>query len=203
MIHAYNKLYLNKARSTLASLFDYAVYDCGLSLSTVWDTFRFSDIGHRFEVGDPSIVAGRSGVELAMSLFNVDKEHHPRYDKTPEYWVGWAIGYYQWYRNLHFDEISLPIDVVRTLYNPYHEMDILQFCDQMDILLDYDRTTSKLKRIRMSMGLSQSELALLTDIPIRTIQQYEQKQKDINGARAEYVILLARALDCDPIDLLE
>ena len=203
MIHAYNKLYVSKARSTLASLFDYAVHDCGLSLSDVWNTFRSSDIGHRFEVGDPSIVAGRSGIELAMGLFNVDKEHHPRYDKTPEYWVGWAIAYYQWYRNLRFEEIMLPIEVVRTLYAPYHEMDILQFCDQMDILLGYDKTTSNLKRIRMSMGLSQGELAALTGIPVRTIQQYEQKQKDINGARAEYVILLAKVLDCDPIYLLE
>ena len=203
MIHAYSKLYLSKARSTLASMLDYAVYDCGLSLSHVWETFRFSEIGHRFEVGDPSIVAGRSGIELAMELFNVDNEHHPRYDKTPEYWVGWALAYYQWYRNLTFAEIALPIEVVRTLYNPYHEMDILQFCDQMDILIGRDRTTSNLKRIRMSMGLTQGELASLTGIPVRTIQQYEQKQKDINGARAEYLILLARALDCDPACLLE
>ena len=53
------------------------------------------------------------------------------------------------------------------------------------------------------MGLSQSQLAKLTGIPVRTIQQYEQGQKDINKARAEYVITLARALYCDPQQLLE
>lgn len=41
------------------------------------------------------------------------------------------------------------------------------------------------------------------DVPLRTIQQYEQKQKNINHARADYVIRLAKALYCRPEDLLE
>ena len=49
----------------------------------------------------------------------------------------------------------------------------------------------------------QDQLAKLTGIPVRTIQQYEQGQKDINRARAEYLIALSRALYCDPQLLLE
>lgn len=61
---------------------------------------------------------------------------------------------------------------------------------------------TSLKRIRIRNGLSQSQLAKACGIPVRTIQQYEQRQKDINKARAEYLIALARALNCDPSQLL-
>ena len=57
--------------------------------------------------------------------------------------------------------------------------------------------------MRLSRGLSQKELANMTSIPIRTIQQYEQKQKNINNAQANYVLSLAQALSCSPKDILE
>lgn len=60
----------------------------------------------------------------------------------------------------------------------------------------------KLKNIRLLNGLSQSELAKASGIPVRTIQQYEQGQKNLAKARAEYLISLARALNCDPASLI-
>lgn len=60
----------------------------------------------------------------------------------------------------------------------------------------------KLKNIRLLNGLSQSELATVSGIPVRTIQQYEQGQKNLAKARAEYLISLARALNCDPASLI-
>ncbi len=59
-----------------------------------------------------------------------------------------------------------------------------------------------LKRMRKKNGLSQSGLAVAAGIPVRTIQQYEQGQKDIRKARSEYIIALSRALNCDPSILL-
>ena len=203
MIHAYSECYLQKARTCLGDLLDYSVHDSHYSLKDVWNIFINSSLAARFEVGDPSIVAGRSGIELAMELLNVNDAHYPRYDRSKEYWVGWAISYYQWYRNIRFKDIQVPIDDIISLYSPYHEMDILHFCDRLDSLQGYDNTTSNLKRLRNKAGLTQNELSSLTGIPVRTIQQYEQKQKDINGARSEYLILLARALQCDPAMILE
>lgn len=52
-------------------------------------------------------------------------------------------------------------------------------------------------------GLSQSELAEISDIPVRTIQQYEQKQKNINDAKAENVVKLAKALNTSVEKLME
>lgn len=61
---------------------------------------------------------------------------------------------------------------------------------------------SALKKMRKKNGLSQSDLAAASGIPVRTIQQYEQGQKDIGKARAEYLIILSRVLGCDPASLI-
>lgn len=62
---------------------------------------------------------------------------------------------------------------------------------------------SALKRFRAYAMLSQGELAERTGIPVRTIQQYEQRQKNINNAKAETIFRLAKALYCNPDDLFE
>ncbi|MBR3918457.1 MAG: helix-turn-helix transcriptional regulator [Clostridia bacterium] len=43
----------------------------------------------------------------------------------------------------------------------------------------------------------------MSDIPVRTIQQYEQNQKNINAAKAETVVKLAKALNCTVEALME
>ena len=60
-----------------------------------------------------------------------------------------------------------------------------------------------LKEMRLRNGLSQSRLAAASGIPVRTIQQYEQRRKDINKASADSIIRLAYVLNCEPSSLLE
>lgn len=55
----------------------------------------------------------------------------------------------------------------------------------------------------MRWGLSQRELAELSDVAFRTIQQYEQRQKDINRASGETLLKLARTLGCSVEDIIE
>ena len=62
---------------------------------------------------------------------------------------------------------------------------------------------SCLKRIRQIAGLSQNQLAQSSGVPVRTIQQYEQRQKNINKAQAEYIFMMASALGCQPEALIE
>ncbi len=59
-----------------------------------------------------------------------------------------------------------------------------------------------LKKMRIKNGLSQNGLAKASGVPVRTIQQYEQRQKDLSKARAEYLIALSRVLGCDPSRLI-
>ncbi len=87
------------------------------------------------------------------------------------------------------------------MYNPYHEMDIMQFVDAIEEKAN-DHQKSQLKRLRLYAGLTQKELSERTDIPLRTIQQYEQGQKDISHARADSIVKLAKALYCNVEDII-
>lgn len=126
-------------------------------------------------------------------------------NKSSEYWCGWALAYFQWYTNLSFIQINkyIPINEILSFYSPYHEMDITHFCDKMIELYNERKNYSNLKNYRLLAGLSQKELASITEIPIRTIQQYEQKQKNINVAKTETVLKLAKALNSSVENLIE
>lgn len=82
-------------------------------------------------------------------------------------------------------------------------MDIRQFCDKMNGLYKTAKSETNLKLLRQSAGMSQRELSAISNVPLRTIQQYEQRQKNINKAQTEYLIMLARALFCNIEDLVE
>ena len=97
----------------------------------------------------------------------------------------------------------IPIKDIMALYSPYHEMDIRQFVDRMNTLYRTAQPDTNLKLLRKKAGLSQRVLAELSGVPVRTIQQYEQRQKNINKAQAEYIVMLARVLCCGIEDLIE
>ena len=211
MIRAYDKVYLDKARTGLGRMLDFAVYDLEYDIAEFFDLFISSGVAEGIERGEFSLIAGMSGVELAYRVLErsgVERERiQPRYtmDRSEEYWTGWALAYYQWETSLSFAEIvrCVPIKDIQRLYSPYHEMDIRQFCDRMNALYRASQPESNLKRLRSKVGLSQRELAEISGIPLRTIQQYEQRQKNINKAQAEYLVMLARALCCGVEDFIE
>lgn len=62
---------------------------------------------------------------------------------------------------------------------------------------------SKLQDRRKAAGLSQSQLAAMVPMSVRTLQHLERGSLDINKAAAMTVYKLARALKCDVRDLLE
>lgn len=126
-------------------------------------------------------------------------------NRSEEYWSGWALAYYQWETGLSFSEIVkyIPIKEVVSLYTPYHEMDIRHFTDKMNALYKSAKPDTNLKIIRTKFNLSQKELADISGVPVRTIQQYEQRQKNINKAQTESLAMLSKALSCKIEDLLE
>lgn len=62
---------------------------------------------------------------------------------------------------------------------------------------------TNLKKFREQAGLTQQQLANTTGVNIRMIQDYEQKHKDINNARAITLLKLASTLNCSIEDLME
>ena len=211
MIHAYDKLYLEKARTSLARMFDFAVHDLGFELADFFKLFIVSGYADLFGKGDIRTIAGCSGIELTYAVLDkcniTYKRVTPRndMDRSREYWAGWALAYYQFHSVLSFASIEkqVPINDIIAMYNPYHEMDIHHFVDHMNNLIHANRQEANLKRLRLYAKLSQRELARESEIPLRTIQQYEQRQKNINKAGADYIITLARVLGCKAEDLLE
>ncbi|MGN1156076.1 MAG: helix-turn-helix domain-containing protein [Agathobacter sp.] len=211
MICAYDKVYLEKARIALGRMLDYGVYDLKFDITSFFDMFIQSGVAARFEDGDYEILVGRSGVELACHIIRIIAPDtplpKPRFtaNRSEEYWTGWALAYYQWETARTFSDIIkyTPISDIQALYAPYHEMDIRHFTDAMNNLYQSQKVDSNLKLLRLNRGLTQRELSELSGVPLRTLQQYEQRQKNINKAQAEYMIMLSKALYCQPQALLE
>ena len=179
MIRAYHKVYLEKARNNLGRMLDFATYDLGYDPCTFFDLFMNSGLAKRFEKGEFNVTVGMSGVELAYRVLELTQHQvedpQPRYtaERSPEYWAGWALAYYQWETAMSFLDIleCVPLDDIIRMYSPYHEMDIRQFCDRMNELYRAANPETKLKQMRQRAGMSQSELAEQSGIPVRTIQQ--------------------------------
>ena len=208
---AYDEVYLDCAKRVLGRMLDFAVHDLNYSIDEFFELFIKSGIATRFEHGDFTILAGKSGIEVAYEVLEkvqIEIERvTPRFtvNRSEEYWTGWALAHYQWETALSFEEIEkfIPIHYVKALYSPYHEMDIRHFIEKMNDLYREAKPDTNLKRKRKQVGLSQSELAELSGIPVRTIQQYEQRQKHINKAQVEYLFKLSNALGCDIECLME
>ncbi|MEZ3467189.1 MAG: helix-turn-helix domain-containing protein [Schaedlerella sp.] len=217
MICAYDRLYLDKARISMGRMLDFAVHELKYNIELFFQMFIESGTAGRFERGDSATIAGKSGVETAYDVIDyivrsqgkekweVRMEVSCPMERSPEYWAGWALAYYQWRTGLGYQEINtyVPIQEIVRMYHPYHEMDIQQFCDRMNELLRARKEETNLKRYRMDAGMSQRELAEASGVPLRTIQQYEQRQKNMNHASISTVAALGRALVCPPEKLLE
>ena len=211
MIHAYIENYLYHSRKNFGTMLDAGVRHFHCTLVNFYGLFLDSTLARRFAAGEPDILVGHSGIELAFEVMSEHEIKPPKgkpifaEERSPEYWTGWALAYYQWRRNWDFTEINsfAPIEKIHSLYHPYHEMDIMSFVDILDEWYHLAHPDSRLKNIRLESGISQSQLATLSGVPLRTIQQYEQRQKNINAARADALLSLAKALHCTPEKLLE
>lgn len=61
---------------------------------------------------------------------------------------------------------------------------------------------SRLKFMREDKGMSQSELSKKSGVGLRSIQMFEQGNRDINKAQVITVLQLAEALDCDIYEII-
>ena len=211
MTRAYREYYLEDAMECLGAMLEDAVMLFKVPLERFWPLFLASPVSTRFAAGDPYILAGSSGWELAVRILEdagVSFPHN-RPDglrpRTPEYWAGWALAQYQWYRGFSFAEIEsfAPLASVVALYAPFHEMDIRHFHDELDARYRAAHPETRLREFRKAAGLTRDQLAARAQVSSRLIEQYEQRRRDINAARADTFLSLATALRCPPGALLE
>ena len=127
----------------------------------------------------------------------------PSLRHSPEFWTGWVLAYYQWYTCRPFSEITsvMPVSAMRDLYGTLHEADLMRFVETMEAQM-IPRNTN-LEILRKKANLSQSELAAMSGVSLRSIQMYEQRQSDISHAQFNTLNAMARVLNCSVYDLMD
>jgi len=211
MIHAFQEIYLNNIRDTLGNILDYAINTCGIDGSDYIKLFVASSASAKIENGEPDYLAGKSGIEIAREIYyeTTGKELRTQPSETigrsAEYWIGWAVAYYQWYSGRKYQDIfkAISFEDLERMYPTLHEADISKFVDIADKRVREFFPETNLKRIRTAYGCSQSELSRGSGVSLRSIQMYEQRNKDINKASAETVFCLAKYLGCTMEDIVE
>ena len=83
-------------------------------------------------------------------------------------------------------------DEIRSMYWPPHEAPESKFVAIFDEMRTERAKATNLRTLREAAGLSQSQLAKAS-VGVRSIQLYEQRQKDINKAQGIALYRLSRA----------
>lgn len=223
---AYAETYLMDAMENLGDMAHCATTLLETPLEQFWPTFAASRVAREMAAGSPFYIEGRSGLELALEVCEQgglpfreeDLRARARGENlsgpeasasvleslSPSYWCGWILGYYQWQCNRSFAEINrlLPIGAVMNMYRTFHEESEERFCEAAGEIIAAGDDACGLKRQRLLLGLSQSQLARRSGVGLRAIQQYEQGAKDIGKASFDRIERLAGALHCEPRLLL-
>ena len=162
MIHAYQEIYLSKAQSVLGDAFDYAVNTCDIPGNDFVKLFLASSVSKRMENGEPTYLSGKSGIEIVREIVAETKgkelqiEAQDRFGRSKEYWIGWAVAYYQWYSGRKYRDIFkvVSFEDLQKMYYTLHEADITKFVDIVDSKIKEYFPETNLKRIRTAYGFT-------------------------------------------------
>ena len=88
---------------------------------------------------------------------------------------------------------------MHALYPTLHEADISKL---IDVIYKMFYPESALKMMRQKCHLSQSELARISGVKLRSIKTYEQGDLDICKAQYDTLCALASTLSCNVKDLI-
>ncbi len=195
----------------MGDAFDYAINDCKIDGAEFVKMFAASTACKKIENGEASYISGKSGIEIAIECIYeitgkaLSVEPSEKFNRSAQYWCGWAVCYYQWYSSRKYEDIFKAVlykDMLG-LYPTLHEASVEKFASVLDERVKAAYPKTNLKRIRTAYGCSQRELSEMSGVSLRSIQMYEQRKKDINKAQSESIYHLAKALGCTMEDLLE
>jgi hypothetical protein len=139
-MRAYQEIYLSKTQSALGDAFDYAINACHIPGADFIKLFAASSVSKRMENGEPAFLAGKSGIEIVADLMLETTGREPdavpedHFGRSREYWIGWAVCYYQWFSARSYSDIFkvLTFEDLETMYYTLHEADITKFVDIVD-----------------------------------------------------------------------
>lgn len=208
---SYPELYLEDSMRCLGELTAFSAAAApDLTEDTVLKMFIVSGYASRFENGDPFIVSGMSGAELLSVIMeecgmpsgadiNTDLLSDPELSAGYEtsYECGRLLALYQWYSRMSFADIISAMSFARlvSIYEDIRELSLDNACAVIDKRIrERASASTRLQACRKRLGLSQKELAAYSGVNLRTLQQYETGDKDINRAAADKVCALSRVL---------
>lgn len=212
MTYTYSEHYLDDAMNNLGEAVDYAVHACKLTADEFMELFVTSGYAEQFALGVAKVVSGLSGSELVLNVLESSGKMLPEiplprleYDCSPEYWCGYILAYFQWSTGMSFKDILkvLPMREMERMYPALHETSEDKAVDVFSDRIRRSMTATKLQTVRKASGMSQRELSEKSRVSLRSIQQYEQRAKDINKAAIDSLLSLAKALGCRVEDLIE
>ncbi len=210
-MRAYNVVYLDDAMSAMGAMLDYAVNSCGEDLSFFYSRFLASNVSQALSDANPKYLAGMSGIELALRV-----AHSTGDDLTcegdfidmgsPEYWTGWTLAYLNWYMCLDYRILQSRGVTAAALWERYptlHEADLTKSVQLAHKLMEESpAAVNPLKRARLNAGLTQRELAAVSNNTIRNIRAWEQGQRAVGNASVESIRRICQALGCRLSDIL-
>lgn len=156
-------MYLNNAQALLGDAFDYAINACGIAGGSFMKLFSVSSVSNRIENGEAAYIMGKSGIEAAVDVLVETTGKAPtakpkaNFTRSREYWIGWAVAYYQWFSGRKFSDIFkvLSFEDLERMYAPLHEADISKFTDIVDAKVREYFADTNLKRIRTLYSMKQ------------------------------------------------
>ncbi len=195
----------------MGDAFDYAINDCKIDGTEFIKMFVASTVCKKIESGETSYISGKSGIEIAIACVyeitgkELSVKPSEEFNRSAQYWCGWAMCYYQWWSSRRYADIfkAVSYEDMLELYQTLHEASVEKIASVLDEKVRAVYPETNLKRIRTVYGCSQRELAEMSGVGLRSIQMYEQRNKDINKAQSESLYHLAKALGCTMEDLLE
>lgn len=207
----YSESQLPRFMEKMGDAFDYAINDCKIDGAEFVKMFAASTACKKIENGEASYISGKSGIEIAIEcIYEITGkellvEPSERFSRSAQYWVGWAVSYYQWLSSRRYADIfkAVSFEDMLGLYPTLHEASVEKIASVIDEKVRAAYPETNLKRIRTAYGCSQRKLSEMSGVSLRSIQMYEQRNKDINKAQSDSLYRLAKSLGCSMEDLLE
>ena len=200
MIRAYNEIYLSNVYRNLGTLFDIAVFLEDMDADRFAGLFSTSSVARGIESGSPRYLAGVSPQTMFEEITNLRITRNvPPSGASDAEWMGYVAAYSQWYCGCTFKELfsAVPASRMMSLRDTTHG----DAMSAVSIIIDTLNPVTVLKRLREERGISQSELALYSGVPIRSIRAYEQGTVELCKAQGDTLYSLAKVLGCS-VDVL-
>lgn len=195
MIRAYSEVYLGMVFRNLGSLFDMATYIEDMDVDTFSSVFCTSQVARGIEAGSPLYLAGMSPQDMFERItLRKPMQHVSPFGMSDASWTGSIMAYAQWYSGCRFADIqrAVPASRIMSMHRTFREDTMAA----VSIVVDTMYPVTILKRLREEKGMSQSDLSLLSGVPIRSIRAYEQGSVELCKAQGDTLYSLAKALGC-------